>query len=148
WALVCVNGTDYICNVDPSLPEVSLETGTRVLLNEAFAVTDAFGFDKNGPVVRIVELLSDVRLRVGNETGSSDLVVGVASLVRKEKLKSGIDLRLDTNQRVAIEVIGAAKRIERVLSRVEPLPWSKIGGQQEAVQAIRDSIELPFLHAR
>ena len=48
-ALVCANGTDYICNVDPSLPEVTLETGTRVLLNEAFAVTDAFGFDKNGP---------------------------------------------------------------------------------------------------
>jgi proteasome-associated ATPase len=147
-ALVCVNGTDYVCNVDPSLPEVSLETGTRVLLNEAFAVTDAFGFDKNGPVVRIVELLSDGRLRVGNETGISDLVVGRSSLLSKEKLKAGIDLRLDTNQRVAIEVIGTAKRIERVLSRVEPLPWNKIGGQQEAVQAIRDSIELPFLHSR
>jgi proteasome-associated ATPase len=134
--------------VDPSLPEVSLETGTRVLLNEAFAVTDAFGFDKNGPVVRIVELLSDGRLRVGNETGISDLVVGRSSLLSKEKLKAGIDLRLDSNQRVAIEVIGTAKRIERVLSRVEPLPWNKIGGQQEAVQAIRDSIELPFLHSR
>jgi len=52
-ALVCVNGTDYVCSVDPALPEVALETGTRVLLNEAFAVTDSFGFEKNGPVVRI-----------------------------------------------------------------------------------------------
>jgi len=34
------------------VPEVSLDTGTRVLLNEAFAVTDSFGFDKNGPVVK------------------------------------------------------------------------------------------------
>src|SRR5207247_2268800 len=40
-ALVCVNGTDYVCNLDPSIPEASLETGTRVLLNEAFAVTDS-----------------------------------------------------------------------------------------------------------
>jgi proteasome-associated ATPase len=147
-ALVCANGTDYVCNVDPSLPEVSLETGTRVLLNEAFAVTDAFGFDKNGPVVRIMEALSDGRLRVGNETGISDLIVGRSSLLSKEKLKAGLDLRLDSNQRVAVEIIGTAKRIERVLSTVEPIPWSKIGGQQEAVQAIRDSIELPFLHAR
>ena len=65
-ALVCAGGTEYICNVDPAIAEDTLETGTRVLLNEAFAVTDAFGFDKNGPVVRISELLSDGRLRNTN----------------------------------------------------------------------------------
>jgi len=146
-ALVCVNGTDYVCSVDPSLPEVSLETGTRVLLNEAFAVTDSFGFDKNGPVVKISELLGDGRLRVGNETGISDAIVVRSSLLTKEKLKPGIDVRLDTNQRVAVEVLGTGKRLDRTLSRVEPLPWNRIGGQQEAVQAIRDSIELPYLHA-
>ena len=146
-ALVCVNGTDYVCSVDPSLPEVSLESGTRVLLNEAFAVTDSFGFDKNGPVVKISELLGDGRLRVGNETGISDAIVVRSSLLSKEKLKPGLDLRLDSNQRVAVEVLGTGKRLDRTLSRVEPLPWNRIGGQQEAVQAIRDSIELPYLHA-
>jgi proteasome-associated ATPase len=146
-ALVCVNGTDYVCSVDPALPEVALETGTRVLLNEAFAVTDSFGFEKNGPVVRISEVLSDGRLRVGNETGISDAVVVRSSLLAKEKLKPGLDLRLDTNQRVAVEIIGTSKRLDRSLSRVEPIPWTQIGGQVEAVQAIRDSIELPFLHA-
>ena len=146
-ALVCVNGTDYVCSVDPSLPDVSLETGARVLLNEAFAVTDAFGFDKNGPVVRISELLTDGRLRVGNETGISDAVVIRSSLLSKEKLKPGLDLRLDSNQRVAVEVLGTGKRLDRTLARVEPIPWSRIGGQREAVEAIRDSIELPYLHA-
>lgn len=146
-ALVCVNGTDYVCSVDPSLPEVSLETGTRVLLNEAFAVTDSFGFDKNGPVVKISELIGDGRLRVGNETGISDAIVVRSSLLTKEKLKPGIDVRLDANQRVAVEVLGTGKRLDRTLSRVEPIPWARIGGQQEAVQAIRDSIELPYLHA-
>ena len=40
-ALVCANGTDYVCSVDPSVPEVSLETGNRVLLNEALAARRA-----------------------------------------------------------------------------------------------------------
>ena len=146
-ALVCANGTDYVCSVDPSLPDVSLETGTRVLLNEAFAVTDSFGFDKNGPVVKISELLGDGRLRVGNETGISDAIVVRSSLLTKEKLKPGIDVRLDSNQRVAVEVLGTGKRLDRTLSRVEPIPWQRIGGQKEAVEAIRDSIELPYLHA-
>jgi len=147
-ALVCVNGTEYVCNLDPALPEASLETGTRVLLNEAFAVTDSFGFDTNGPVVRITELLSDGRLRVGNETGISDAIVVRSSLLTKEKLKPGLDLRLDTQQRVAVEIIGASKRLDWAFTRVDPVPWSAIGGQQEAVQGIRDCIELPFLHAR
>ena len=146
-ALVCVNGTEYVCNLDPGLPEVSLETGTRVLLNEAFAVTDVFGFEKNGPVVRITELLADGRLRVGNETGISDAIVVRSSLLTKEKLKVGLDMRLDSQQRVAVEIIGSTKRLDRTFSRVEPILWSAIGGQQEAVQGIRDSIELPFLHA-
>lgn len=145
-ALVCVNGTDYICNVDPSVTEAAMETGTRVLLNEAFAVTDVFGFDKNGPVVRISELLSDGRIRAGNDTGISDTVVIRSSLLNKEKLKAGLEIRLDPNQRVAVEIIGTAKRMDRTLTHVEALPWAAIGGQEEAVEAIRDSIELPMLH--
>ena len=147
-ALICVNGTDYVCNLDPAIPEATLEIGSRILLNEAFAVTDSFGFDKNGPVVKIVELLSDGRIRVGNESGISDLVVIRSSLLSKDKLKAGLELRLDPNQRVAVEVIGTAKRLDRTLTQVEPILWKDIGGQNEAVQGIRDSIEMPFLHAK
>lgn len=145
-ALVCVGGTDFVCNVDPALPEAVLESGMRVLLNEAYAVTDSFGLDKSGPVVKVAEVLSEGRLRVGQEAGISDSVVVRSSLIGKEKLKAGIEVRLDANQRVAVEIIGTAKRLDRTLSTVEPLPWSAIGGQDEAVQAIRDSIELPLLH--
>lgn len=145
-ALVCASGSDYVCQVDPALPDPVLETGMRVLLNEAFAVTDAFGLDRSGPVVRISEILSDGRLRVGQETGISDAVVSRSTLLGKEKLKPGIEVRLDPNQRVAVEIIGAGRRLDRSLAHVEPVPWSAIGGQEEAVEAIRDSIELPYLH--
>jgi proteasome-associated ATPase len=45
-----------------------------------------------------------------------------------------------------LEVVGVGKRIERSLEKVTELPWNAIGGQEEAVQAIRDTIELPFMH--
>ncbi len=147
-ALVCASGAEYVCSLDPALPEATLETGVRVLLNEAFAVTDVFGFEKNGPVVRVTELLADGRLRVGNESGISDAVVVRSSLLAKEKLKAGLDVRLDSQHRVAVEALGGARRLDWACTRVEPIPWQAIGGQQEAVQGIRDCIELPFLHAR
>lgn len=145
-AFVCVGGTDYLCNVDPSLPDVALEVGTRVLLNEAYAVTDAFGLDKSGPVVKIFEILPDGRLRVGQEAGLGDSVVVRSTAIGKEAIKPGTEVRLDANQRVAVEIIGMGKRLDRTLTTVEPLPWSAVGGQAEAVKAIRESIEWPLLH--
>lgn len=144
--LVCVGGTDYICNVDPALLETDVAAGMRVLLNEAFAVTDSFGLDRSGPVVKITEILADGRLRVGQETGISDNVVIRSAEIGKEKVKPGTEVRLDANQRVAVEIIGMGKRLDRSLANITPLPWSAIGGQDEAVRAIRDSIELPLLH--
>jgi proteasome-associated ATPase len=145
-AHVCVGGTDYVCRVDPQIPLTSLQVGQRVLCNEAFAVVLGLGFDRNGPIVRIDELLSDGRLRIGQESGLMPLVLIRSALLAKEKLKAGLEVRLDVNQRVALEVIGMGKRVERSLETVTELPWSAIGGQTDAVQAIRDAIELPFLH--
>jgi proteasome-associated ATPase len=145
-AHVCVSGTDYVCRIDPQLPLASMQVGQRVLLNEAFAIVQGLGFDRNGPIVRIDELLSGGRLRIGQESGLISSVLLRSALLAKEKLKAGMEVRLDPTQRVALEVIGVGKRIERSLETVTALPWSAIGGQAEAVQAIRDTIELPFLH--
>lgn len=145
-AQVCVGGTDYVCRVDPALPLSSLQVGQRVLCNEAFAVVQSLGFDAAGPVARLDELLSDGRLRLGNEADLAPTVVQRSALLAKEKLKPGLELRLDANQRVALEVIGTGRRIDRSLEHVEELPWDAIGGQDEAVRAIRDAIELPLLH--
>jgi hypothetical protein len=145
-AHVCVSGTDYVCRIDPQLPLASLQVGQRVLLNEAFAVVQGLGFDRHGPIVRVDELLSGGRLRIGQESGLIASVLLRSALLAKEKIKPGMEVRLDANQRAALEVIGVGKRIERALETVAALPWSAIGGQDEAVQGIRDTIELPFLH--
>ncbi|MBA4147717.1 MAG: AAA family ATPase [Verrucomicrobia bacterium] len=144
--LVCVGGSDYVCRIDPQLPLASFQIGQRILCNEAFNVVQGLGFDKNGPIVRIDELLSDGRLRIGQESGLSSLVVIRSALLAKEKLKPGMDIRLDANQRVALEVLGIGKRIERSLETVIKTPWEVIGGQTEAVSAIRETIEFPFLY--
>src|SRR5436305_8120439 len=36
---------------------------------------------------------------------------------------------------------------EHYLDWVPQLPWQKVGGQEHAIEAIKDAIELPLLHA-
>jgi proteasome-associated ATPase len=145
-AHVNIGGSDYVCRVDPDIALNSLQPGQRVLCNEAFAVVQGLGFERNGPIVRIDELLSDGRIRIGQESGMAPLVVQRSALLMKEKLKPGMEIRLDPSQKVALEVIGVGKRIERSLEKVSELPWSDVGGQAAAVKAIRETIERPMLH--
>lgn len=144
--LVAVGGTDYVCGVDPRISIDAMQIGQRVLCNEAYAVTQLLDYDLNGPVVRVDEILQDGRVRVGQDAGTIPMVVQRSSLLKKENLKPGMEVRLDAHQRVALEIIGYSKRVERALETVTELPWTAIGGQQEAVNAIRETIEYPFLH--
>ncbi|HVK59111.1 MAG TPA: peptidase, partial [Candidatus Kapabacteria bacterium] len=87
-AHVCVGGTDYVCRIDPQIPLSSLQIGQRVLLNEAFAIVQGLGFDRNGPIVRIDDLLSDGRIRMGQDAGMSQTGIIRSSLLSQEKLKA------------------------------------------------------------
>ena len=76
-ALVAVGGSDYICNIADGVEPTELETGMRVSLNEAYALTDTYGIDSSGPVLKVKEVLRGGRLRVGNDSGISDVLVRV-----------------------------------------------------------------------
>jgi proteasome-associated ATPase len=62
------------------------------------------------------------------------------------KLKSGDEVRVDPHYRMAIEILSAPESREHYLDTVPELPWEKVGGQEQALQAIKDAIELPLLH--
>lgn len=145
-AQIVVGGADYFCNCDPRVDLSSLRRGTRVLVNEAYVIVGDLGFDRTGPVVKITEVLGPDRLRVGSEHGVQSLVLQRGDLLLKEKLKAGDEVRTDPNYKVAIEALARPHSDEYYLDTVPELPWEKVGGQHEALQAIRDAIELPLLH--
>ncbi len=145
-AHIVVGGADYYCNVDPRINLAKLKKGTRVLVNEAYVIVGDLGFETAGPVTKIVEVLGPDRLRVGAEHGMQSLILQRSAELMKSKLKSGDEVRVDPNYRVALEVLAHPQAREHYLDDVPELPWEKVGGQDEALQAIRDAIELPLLH--
>ncbi len=146
-AQIVVGGSDYYCNVDPRIPISKLKRGTRVLVNEAYVVVGDLGFDTSGPVAKVTEVIGDDRLRVGQDNGLQSLVLQRSQSISKETLKAGDEVRVDPNYRMAMEVLKRPKSEDHYLDEVPELPWEKVGGQQEALMAIKDAIELPLIHA-
>jgi len=146
-AHIVVGGADYYCNVDPRIPLAKLKKGTRVLVNEAYVIVGDLGFETAGPITRITEVLGDDRLRVGSEHGLHSMVLQRSADLATSTLKSGDEVRVDSNYRMALEMLSSAKSHEHYLDVVPELPWEKVGGQEPALQGIKDAIELPLLHA-
>jgi proteasome-associated ATPase len=146
-AQIVVGGSDYYCNVDPRINIAKLKKGTRVLVNEAYVIVGDLGYDMSGPVTKITELLGPDRLRVGMEHGVQSIVLQRSQDLMKETLKVGDEIRVDPNYRIAIEVLSHSTTEEYYLETVPELPWERVGGQEDALSAIKDAIELPLLHA-
>ena len=145
-AHIVVGGADYYCNVDPRISVAKLKKGTRVLVNEAYVIVGDLGFETAGPVTKITEVIGEDRLRVGSEHGLQSLILQRSAALMKLSLKSGDEVRVDPNYRVALEVLSHPQSRDHYLDEVPELPWEKVGGQEQALQAIKDAIELPLIH--
>jgi len=145
-AHVSVGGTGYVANVDPSIDHASLKVGTQVLLNEAYVVVGDLGYPTTGSIAQVTEVMDDGRLRIGQQpTGSSSLLLRSGTL-KDANVSVGDDVRTDASAQVALEVFPKQEARDYYLDEVPELPWEKIGGQDEAIRAIKDAVEMPILH--
>lgn len=142
-ARIMVGGAEYYANVDPRLEEEGLKVGHQILVNEAYVVIRSLGYDRNGPIVKVREILGDGRLRIDQEAGRQGILIQRANDLAGTELKVGDEVRLDPSHRIAIERLENPQGQSHLLAELPTVRWEHIGGQQEAIQAIRRSIEYP-----
>jgi proteasome-associated ATPase len=143
---IVVGGAEYYANVDPRVAAADLKIGTQILVNEAYAVIKTLGYDRNGPILKLTEAMGDGRLRFEQEMGRQSLILQRSSDLMGVDLKPGDEVRLDPSLRIAIEKLADRKAARHVLDEVPTVTWEQIGGQSEAITAIRKAIEYPLLH--
>jgi proteasome-associated ATPase len=147
-ARIVVGGAEYYANVDPRVSDTDLKIGTQILVNEAYAVIKTLGYDQNGPILKLAEAMPDGRLRFEQEMGRQSLILQRSTDLVGVELKAGDEIRIDPSHRVAIEKLGDRKASRHVLDETPNITWEQIGGQNEAIAAIRKAIEYPLLHAK
>jgi len=144
-AEIIVDGKAMRVNVHPNVDTTTFEEGQLVVLNEAFNVVEGSGFTQRGEIVSISEILGDGRAVVLGHT-DDERVVTLASPLRRERLKVGDNLLVDTRTQYAFEKMPKSAVEEVALEEVPDVTYDQIGGLGEQVQILRDAIELPYLH--
>jgi len=147
-ARIVVGGAEYYANIDPRVSTGDLKVGTQILVNEAYAVIKTLGYDRNGPILKLTEAMADGRLRFEQEMGRQSLILQRSAELAEADLKAGDEIRIDPTYRIAIEKLSDRNSSRHVLHDMPTVTWEQIGGQQEAIAAIRKAIEYPLLHAQ
>ncbi|MDP9496843.1 MAG: proteasome ATPase [Actinomycetota bacterium] len=137
--------------LSPEVDASALRRGQEVLLNEALNVVRALRFVEQGDIVLLKELLPPAegetarRALVLSHT-DEERVVLLADSVSGQRLKAGDSLLLDTRSGHVYERIPKSEVEELVLEEVPDIDYRSIGGLAGQIEAIRDAVELPFLH--
>ncbi|MEP6598052.1 MAG: proteasome ATPase [Actinomycetota bacterium] len=133
--------------VSPEVTVPDLRHGQEVMLNEAMNVVAARGHERAGEVVMLKEILQggDRALVIGHT--DEERVVHLADVLRSQPLRVGDSLLLETRSSYAYERVPKSEVEELVLEEVPDIDYTDIGGLSKQIEAIRDAVELPFLHA-
>ncbi|HEY3285163.1 MAG TPA: AAA family ATPase [Armatimonadota bacterium] len=146
-AQIALGDGEFLANHDPKVDVSTFKVGTRVKVNDAYAVLGDLGYHPAGPIVKVQDVLGDGRLRISTDAqGLQTRVVMRSPDLESVALKQGDEVRMEPNGRVALEHFPSTEARDYYLDDVPEIPWSAVGGQEEAIALIRDTIELPLLH--
>src|SRR6187200_682684 len=143
---IYTSGRKMRVSVSPDVDLQAMSPGKEVMVNEAMNVVKVLQFDEVGEVVLLKEMLEggDRALVIGH--GDEESVVRLGQELREQHLRSGDSLLIDRRVHFAYERIPKLDVEELVLEEVPDIDYTVIGGLGNQIEAIRDAVELPFLH--
>ncbi len=142
---VFVGGRKMKVNLRPEIKSDQLRTGQQLILNEALNVVESCGFDLQGEVVRVKDVLEEGRVMVTLRM-DEERVAEVADPLLRERLSVGDQLLYDARSGYVLERLPRSEVEEVVLEEVPDVTYEDIGGLEAQLEQVRDAVELPFLY--
>ena len=140
------SGRKMRVTVIPGIELGDVRPGQEVLLNESLTVIGARAFEDTGEIVTFKELLDDGVRALVLSRADEERVVRLAEPLRGGRIRAGDALLCDVRSAYAFERVPRSEVEELVLEEVPDIRYEDIGGLGEQIDAIRDAVELPFLH--
>src|SRR5215510_746119 len=133
-------------NLHPSIKAETLKPGQELVLNEGLNVVEAAGYEIQGDVVILKEMLEEGRAIV-TLRADEDKVGIVADPLRSVKLKVGDHILMDSKSGYLLEKMPKSEVEDLALEEVPDINYEDIGGLTTQIEAIKDAVELPYLYA-
>jgi proteasome-associated ATPase len=143
---IMTSGRKLRVSVHPEIDPKSLARGQELMLNEAMNVIAVRQFEQQGEVVTLKEIIDSQRAVVVAHA-DEERVVTLADPVASQHLRAGDSLLMDPKSGYVYERLPKPEVEELVLEEVPDITYADIGGLRGQIEAIRDAVELPFLHA-
>jgi proteasome-associated ATPase len=144
-AEIVVDGRPMRVNVHPNVDPFQFEEGQLIVLNEAFNIIEASGYVSRGEIAAVVDFIADNRAIVLGHT-DDERVITLAEPLRHEKLKVGDHILFDPRTNYGFEKLPKSSVEEVVLEEIPDVTYENIGGLGEQIEALRDSVELPYIY--
>jgi proteasome-associated ATPase len=133
-------------NLHPSIKSDDIKPGQELILNEGLNVVETAGYEIQGEVVVLKELLDEARAVV-TQRADEDRVGIVADPLRQVKLKVGDHILMDAKSGYLLEKLPKSEVEDLTLEEVPDISYEDIGGLTTQIENIKDAVELPYLYA-
>ena len=133
-------------NLHPSIKAEEIKPGQELVLNEGLNVVETAGYEIQGEVVVLKEVLDEERAIV-TQRADEDRVGIIADPLRQVKLKIGDHLLIDAKSGYLLEKLPKSEVEDLSLEEVPDISYDDIGGLGSQIETIKDAVELPYLYA-
>jgi proteasome-associated ATPase len=143
---ILASGRKVKVNLHPSIKPEGIKPGQELVLNEGLNVIETAGYEIQGEVVVLKEVLDEERAIV-TLRADEDKVGVIADPLRQSKLKVGDHILMDGKSGYLLERLPKSEVEDLVLEEVPDIGYDDIGGLVAQIETIRDAVELPYLYA-
>jgi proteasome-associated ATPase len=133
-------------NLHPSIEKEAIRPGQEVVLNEGLNVIETAGYEIQGEVVILKEVLDEARAVITLRADEEKVGI-IAEPLRGLKLKMGDHILMDGKSGYLLEKLPKSEVEDLALEEVPDIGYEDIGGLATQIETIRDAVELPYLYA-
>ncbi|MDU2984844.1 MAG: AAA family ATPase, partial [Actinomyces sp.] len=139
-------GTKHMrLTVDSSVDLSTVAVGQLVRLNENMVVVGVDHFERTGTLTSVLEVLGADRVLVSLE-GGAEQVLTLAGPLRHGSVRAGDSVMANLRAGQAIERVTRSDVEQLLTPQVPDVTYDDIGGLDQQLASVRDSIEMPLRH--
>jgi proteasome-associated ATPase len=134
-------------NLGPAIKPEELKPGQEVVLNEGLNVVRSAGYEIQGEVVVIKDLMEGGTRAIVTVRMDDERVCVIAEPLLNERLKIGDHVMMEPRSGYLLEKLPKSEVEDLMLEEVPDIGYEQIGGLGTQLETIKDAVELPYLYA-